>query len=73
MPKPRKGNLLIQYKCGRDCTHAPAPHERGMCGLAGVNELRELVDWANATREDEHDWMTAEELLARFRKERDAS
>jgi hypothetical protein len=34
--------------------------------LCGVEELRDAVDWANATPEDKHDWKTAE-----FRKARD--
>jgi hypothetical protein len=37
--------------------------------LAGVNELRAVVKWANATPEDEHDFMTPAELIARYRKE----
>lgn len=36
--------------------------------LAGVNELRNAVRWANAQREDSHDWDTAEQVLKRYRK-----
>lgn len=43
------------------------PHD-SMSALAGINELRSLVQWANATPEYEHDYMTPLELLARFRK-----
>ena len=66
------------YKCSgvgmprRPCPGASAPHADGMCPLAGVNELRAAVAWANATPEYEHDNLTAEQLLARFRKEHDA-
>ena len=37
--------------------------------LAGIRELREAVEWANSIPEFEHDNMTAEQILARFRKE----
>ncbi len=39
--------------------------------LAGIIELRQAFAWANSVRESEHEHMTAEEILARFRKERD--
>lgn len=38
----------------------------------GVQELRAVVKWANAQPESELENMTAEGILARFRKERDA-
>ena len=64
------------FKChstfeGKPCPGASAPHRRGMCVLAGVNELRDAVQWANSTPEIEHDHLTAEEVLARFRAARD--
>jgi hypothetical protein len=60
------------YKCmHKPCPGASAPHQNGMCELAGVNELRDAVKWANATPEHKHDNLNAEQLLARFRKQRD--
>ncbi len=38
-----------------------------MAPLAGIHELREVVAWANATPEYEHDYMTPAELIARYR------
>ncbi len=38
-----------------------------MAPLAGVGELRSCVEWANATREDEHEYLTAEEVMERYR------
>lgn len=40
-------------------------------GLAGVDELRCAVDWANWQDEHEHDGLTAEQILARYRAARD--
>lgn len=65
--------MKVKYKCSADtCQGASAPHERGMCVLAGVNELRDAVEWANSIHEFKHDNMTAEQILARFRRERDS-
>jgi hypothetical protein len=44
-----------EYPCTGDC-------------LDGVGELRSCVEWANATNEDEHDYLTAEEILERYRR-----
>lgn len=55
---------------GRDGYHAKRCDP--LASLHGVLELRALVRWANAQYESEHENMTAEEILARFRKERDA-
>lgn len=48
----------------------PARHDP-MAALHGVLELRAAVRWANGQPESEHENMTAEEILARFRKEQD--
>lgn len=39
--------------------------------IEGVNELRAAVRWANTRPETEHDNMTAEQILARYRLVRD--
>ncbi len=66
-----------RYPCsgqfnGKPCNGDHAPHSRGMCALAGINELRRLVNWADSERESSHENQTAEEILARFRMERDS-
>jgi hypothetical protein len=40
-----------------------------MAPLAGIEELRKVVAWANGQPESEHDYMTPEELIARYREE----
>ena len=40
--------------------------------LAGVDELRAVVRWANAVAESQHEDMTAEQILVRYRELRDS-
>lgn len=68
---------MSKYPCagqfnGQPCNGSHAPHRNGMCALAGIEELRRLVNWADNQPESEHEDMTAEEILVRFRTLRDS-
>lgn len=43
------------------------PEKDIMAPLAGIHELRNCVEWANAEREDSHDFCTPQEILERYR------
>ncbi len=52
------GELMTKTKTVRDPKRA----------LDGIRELRAAVRWADGEPESSHDYQTAEQLLARFRR-----
>lgn len=48
-----------------------ASHPHFYCALAGIEELRAAVRWADATAESRFEGMTAEQVLAEYRRVRD--